>query len=126
MLMTKESLEKYISAIDNKQCGIMHGSEKDQDGGLMMPFAHYDPIIRELEQEFFESDLVDYQYGDTALALIDSLPAKLDILNRKEIGTCITFIFRGERFCEGHILSYLENGLLVALLRRLLNIEYKS
>ena len=121
--MKKEQLEKYIAAIDGKKCGTMHGSKKTKDGVLMMPFAHYDPVIRELEHDFFESDLVDYHYGDTAPALIDSLPAGLDNLSKQEIGTCLTFIFRGERFCEGHIISYLENGILVALLRRLVEIE---
>lgn len=121
--MTKEKIERYIASIDGKQCGVIHGSEKNEDGVLIMPFAHYDPIIIELEREFFASDLVDYHYGDTAPILINSLSKKLDAMTKKEIGTCLTFIFRGERFCEGHILCYLENGMLVALLRRLANIE---
>ena len=121
--MTKETIKKHIAAIDGKKCGVMHGIEKTKDGVLMMPFADYDPVISELEREFFASDLVDYQYGDTATILIDSLPEKLNTMTKKEIGTCLTFIFRGERFCEGHILSYLENGMLVALLRRLADIE---
>ena len=39
---------------------------KNPDGVLTIPFARYAPVIRELEHDFYDSDLFDYHYGDTA------------------------------------------------------------
>ena len=36
-----------------------------------------------------------------------------------ELGTMFTFLTRGERFCDGHIAASVEDGTLLALLRRL-------
>lgn len=44
-------------------------------------------------------------------------------MNRKEIATMLTFIQRGERFCDGHIASYVESGDLLELMLRLKEIE---
>lgn len=40
-------------------------------------------------------------------------------MNKKEIATMLTFIARGERFCDGHIAGYVESGELLQLLMRL-------
>ena len=39
--------------------------------------------------------------------------------NLDELKTMFTFINRGERFCDGHIAAYVENGDLLRLLKRL-------
>ena len=36
-----------------------------------------------------------------------------------QIRTMLTFIERGERFCDGHVQRYLENNILLKLLLRL-------
>lgn len=40
-------------------------------------------------------------------------------MNKKEIATMLTFISRGERFCDGHIASFVESGDLLKLMIRL-------
>ncbi len=44
-------------------------------------------------------------------------------MKRKEIGTMLTFILRGERFSDGHIAYYVESGQLLELMKRLKEIE---
>ena len=44
-------------------------------------------------------------------------------MKRKEIGTMLTFIARGERFCDGHIMGFVESGQLLELMKRLKEIE---
>lgn len=43
-------------------------------------------------------------------------------LNIDEIVAYCTFIRRGERFCDGHIAGYLDNGILVKLYERYLEL----
>ena len=40
-------------------------------------------------------------------------------MNVRQIRTMLTFIERGERFCDGHVQRYLENNILLKLLLRL-------
>lgn len=40
-------------------------------------------------------------------------------MNKKEIATMLTFISRGERFCDGHIAGFVESGDLLKLMIRL-------
>ena len=40
-----------------------------------------------------------------------------------DIKTYLTFIFRGERFCEGHIAMHLNNGVLLELLKRAVELK---
>lgn len=42
----------------------------------------------------------------------------IESMTIKEIATMYTFILRGERFCDGHIASYIENGTLYMLVKR--------
>lgn len=58
----------------------------------------------------------DYNYLSHHEAMNDMPIDKMDIDNIK---TMLTFINRGERFCDGHIASFVENGYLLKLLLRL-------
>ncbi len=40
-------------------------------------------------------------------------------MNEQEIATMLTYISRGERFCDGHIACYVESGKLLLLMCRL-------
>ena len=47
---------------------------------------------------------------------------EISSLKVKEITTYLTFIVRGERFCEGHIASYIDNGILKKLILRVIEV----
>ena len=49
----------------------------------------------------------------------------IEKMNRREIATMLTFISRGERFCDGHIASYVESGELLKLMLRLKELNGK-
>ena len=101
--MTKEVIEKYIQAIDGKSCATKGGGERDKGGAITMPWVDYDDAIDDLMSDFFNSDLVDYNYSRNSIGLIDSKnldAGKIASMTSAEIGTCLTYIFRGERFCE--------------------------
>ena len=76
------------------------------------PYPIYAPEVERslglLEQDFY------YQ------AHYDKLQRKpIEEMNLDEIATMLTFISRGERFCDGHIASYVESGDLLKLMVRL-------
>lgn len=60
----------------------------------------------------------DYDCLSNHDILMDSGKA-IEEYNLDELKTMFTFISRGERFCDGHIASYIENGVLLRLLKRL-------
>lgn len=65
---------------------------------------------------FYNSDLVDKEYTLNTKEI-----SKKDIneLTYKEIGTMLTSIIRGDRFCSGLIYSKVKDGTLLKLLERL-------
>ncbi len=58
----------------------------------------------------------DYDYLSHYEAM-NNMP--IDKMNIDNIKTMLTFINRGERFCDGHIASFVEDGCLLRLLQRL-------
>lgn len=76
------------------------------------PYPSYD------EEVFWALDMLrlDRNYASNH----EKLTGKpIEEMNRREIATMLTFIVRGERFCDGHIASYIESGELLRLMLRL-------
>lgn len=105
------------------------------------------PQIRELDTiiDFLcHNNKVEFnpypQYDDCVMQALNQLPPDMNYsanyekigdkeisqMNRKEIATMLTFIQRGERFCDGHIACYVEDGTLLKLMERLREIEGKQ
>ena len=124
--MTKEKLERYILAIERGESATVIGGEREADGTVTMPSVDYSEVLDELVEDFYQSELEDLEYRANAEGLIGKnlLPdsERIAAMTIAEIGTCLTYIIRGERFCDGHILRFLKNGALKALLERLLDI----
>ena len=72
---------------------------------------------------FGTSDLLDKEYMEN-----EKLIQEKDInnLTYKEIGTILTAIIRGDRFCSGLIYSKVKDGTLLRLLERLKDIKSKG
>lgn len=121
-----ENLQKYIDAIENTNCGQLICGKTTADGALIMPYADYSTIIYEMMKEFFATDIVNYNYLETARELLDNFDVMIHTMTAKQVGTCLTYIFRGERFCEGLILTHLQNGKIVACLKRLMELDELS
>lgn len=58
----------------------------------------------------------DVNYQENYEKLADIPISEMTIEN---VATTLTFISRGERFCDGHIASYIESGTLLELMKRL-------
>ena len=71
-------------------------------------------------------------YNERVIAALDTLPSDHEYLSHYEklkdkairsmtlddLATMYTFILRGERFCDGHIVSFIEDGRLLELVDR--------
>ena len=62
--------------------------------------------------EFYRLKLSDYNYLDNYKIYKYK---KIEELSLEETLSYLTFIIRGERFCDGHIASYLEDGTIERL-----------
>ena len=106
---------------------ISWGGGKQPDGTIQFPFPLYPTAIHDFEEVFFKSELVDRKYGDTMTEKNwwkeSVMERDIPSMTQTQIGTCITAIFRRERFCDGTIEHFLKNGILVKLLEQLKNIS---
>ncbi len=124
----KELLE-FIEPLQNLD-KVQWGGGKQSDGTIQFPFPLYPFEIQKFEEVFFNSSLVDRNYGDrmneknwwNEQTMENDIPS----MSENDVGTCITAIFRRERFCDGTIQHFLENGIIIKLLDRLKNIKTLS
>lgn len=67
----------------------------------------------------------DYQYNTSMREILDQrlLPTELSLV---QIQTCLTWIDRGERFCDGIIAEKVNDGTLLKLLIRLEDLLLKQ
>lgn len=90
-------------------------------------YVEYPREIRDFQRIFFNSDLVDFEYDRTmnehGWYNEKKLAEDIGTMSEKEVGACLTAIFRGERFCAGLINEYVKNGILIDILKRLSEIE---
>ena len=86
--------------------------KKGEDGIIVMGFPLYDEEVKKWIDEFYKLKLSDYNYLDNYKKYKNK---KIEELSLEETLSYITFIIRGERFCDGHIASFLENGTIEKL-----------
>ena len=90
--------------------------KKRKDGVIEIGFPLYDEEVNNWIHEFYRLKLSDYNYLDNARIYKHK---KIEELSLEETLSYITFIIRGERFCDGHIASYLEDGTIEKLCNNL-------
>ena len=127
-------LTDYIPKLQNVDTGKWYPEEQSGDGSVekpfQMPFVVYSNIINELEKEMYHFDKEHPQYnlkeyraileesGVSAVEVFDVTNAEA-----KVVLALILCIFRTERFCEGAIKEFLENGCILRWLKRLKEID---
>jgi hypothetical protein len=95
------------------------GGEETPDGALTMPFPIYEEDVASfywLAGQTWWSDF-DYEPRHAYRMLQDD--GFVEGCSLDDIRTMLTYCVRGERFSDGHWAHMLENGRIVALLRRL-------
>ena len=125
--MKYQILTQFLPYFAEGQSGGEWRGGKQADGQVIMPYVAYDEKIGEFIQEFSRSELADRDYGEKMDArgwwdevAMDSAIAEM---SAEDVGTCITAIWRRERFSEGTILRFIKNGILAKLLARLKELD---
>ncbi len=129
-----KTLTDYILKLQNADTGKWY--PENQSGGgsventLQMPFVVYQNDIRELEKEMYRFDKEHPQYNlkEYRSILEECGVGNLQIFDitnaeAKVVLALILCVFRMERFCEGAIKEFLENGCILRWLERLKEID---
>ena len=90
--------------------------KKGEDGIIQLGFPLYDEEVNNWVNEFYRLKLVDYNYLENAKIYKHK---KIEELSLEETLSYLTFIIRGERFSDGHIATYLEDGTIEKLCNNL-------
>lgn len=100
-------------------CTLTKGM-KTEDGQIVLSESKLEEKLEIFIHCFSESDLLDKEYMEN-----EKLIKEKDIneLTYKEIGTKLTSIIRGDRFCSGLIYSKVKDGTILKLLERLQEIS---
>lgn len=117
-----EVLTKYLDYFnpdnDCSQWIFDHQSKGTQDDPIQAPFINYKPFIYDFITEFHHSPLIDQDYiehlRDKNLQSLSN--EEIKHLSEKELLTLLTWIIRGERFCDGLIAAKIRNRTFQAVL----------
>ncbi len=90
--------------------------KEKEDGIIEMGFPLYGRDVDNWIHEFYRLKLADYNYIENSKIYKHK---KIEELTLEETLSYITFIIRGERFCDGHIAYYLEDGTIEKLCNNL-------
>ena len=86
------------------------------DNVIVLGYPLYDKEVENWIKEFYRLTLTDFNYIENFKIYKHK---KIEKLSLEETLSYITFIIRGERFCDGHIASALENGTIEKLCNNL-------
>lgn len=117
-----EIITKYLDYFypdsDCSQWIFDHQSKGTPDDPIQAPFINYKPFIYDFITEFHHSSLMDQDYIEHIRAKnLQSLSiAEIKHLSENELLTLLTWIIRGERFCDGLIDTKIRNGTFQAIL----------
>lgn len=113
--INKEGIKSIITILENGK-PYEEVSPRTEDGMTHIGYISYDDRIMKLFRymPFYEKD-----YNKNIEKIGNKDISKLNIEETKQY---ITYIYRKERFCEGLIKSYIDNGILLKLLKHFLEI----
>ena len=110
----KETAKKLLSLIQQGNAYKTFPAQKEGNviilGHIQYDFCFYD-IVKKIGP--------DYEYRQHIEAVKQKPIAELTL---SEISTYFTWIDRGERFCDGHIANFIDNGTVTKLLERLIEL----
>lgn len=98
---------------NSNACTISGG--ETEDGKIIISESVLGEKLKIFIRYFGESDLLDKEYMENEKLIHGK---DIDELTYKEIGTMLTAIIRGDRFCSGLIYSKVKDGTLLKLLER--------
>jgi Family of unknown function (DUF6508) len=99
------------------------GGESLPDGSITMPFPLYAKEVKAFIKLASQDYWCDYEYIPTQAGEMISDDAFIATASLAQIKTMLTYVVRGERFCEGHWNAMIQSGRVAALLKRLQAIQ---
>ena len=93
--------------------------QKWHGGGSQFPYPVYEPVVEHFIAAAGQTHWLDFGYQPQQAGEMLYDDSVLSAADLPTIKTMLTFVVRGERFGDGHWGSLLQNGRIVALLKRL-------
>lgn len=101
------------------------GGEKE-NGVITMPYPEYTPEVVEFMAAASRKCWCDYQYDMEYASQAVESPHMIESASLGKLKTLLTYCVRGERFCDGHMGSMIEKGVIKCILTRLQAINNES
>ena len=120
-----DSLTCYLDKFETDEIGKWSYGDKNS-----FPFPAYTELIHEFIKDVHdfcennpEYDLWHYRDKMKSYGLKSDKSADISSLDVEAVLTLIMWVVRGERFCDGLILSSIKEGRMQAMLRRLKELD---
>lgn len=127
-LPSKEDYSKVIQFLpifystregQQEPIAIWKGGQRLQDGSIQMPYPVYSSKVEEFVEAIGKESFLDHDYlknKPESMLRDSSLIANASLSQIKSI---LTYIVRGERFCDGHWESMIKSGEVKLVLERI-------
>jgi hypothetical protein len=122
-LIFNEVIKDTIYDLKNNSNACTLSGGETEEGKIIIPESVLGEKLKIFIRCFGESDLLDKEYLENEKLIHEK---DINELTYKEIGTMLTAIIRGDRFCSGLIYSKVKDGTLLKLLERLKDIKSKE
>lgn len=120
--MLTKYLEFFKIRNDHGNWVFNNVNQRTNDDLIQVPYVQYNENIYDFIEAFYHSELVDQDYirhlrqnNHTTFNI-----SEIKNLSEDELLTLLTWIIRGERFCEGLLDAKIRNGTIEAILSALL------
>lgn len=104
---------------NNSEACTLYEGMKTEDRKLVIYESNTGEKFKNFIRYFYGSDLPDKEYLENEKKIVEK---DINELTYKEVGTKLTSIIRGDRFCSGLIYSKVKDGTFLKLLERLQDI----
>jgi hypothetical protein len=98
------------------------GMKENSDGYLLFPHLINSEVVSEFQNLVYEIGLVnsfDWPSWEEGKQLLNDSAADFNKLDIKTLCMLITAIVRNDRFCDGSLVSFFENGTILKILKAL-------
>lgn len=116
----------YLPKLETRSAGQWQGGERRNDGSYTMPWFEYDAETLAFIRACGQNGIIEVfdwpEWQPEAIRLYED-PALLAIADLTTLRRLLTLHIRKDRFSEGHLATMIEEGHILAILRRLAEIR---
>ena len=114
----------YFESLDPGKAYQVKGGEKKENGVITMPYYVYDEKVQEFMKAVYESGLMVSDYVSELNSRVPDwqtvdIHKVVETADLELVKVILTKCIRVERFNEGALAQSIDNGLILAILRRL-------